>query len=53
MALPRNLTKRETAKGCGCLQDEWKTAHQNSEEQLKYAKINELEEEGVLTIQYI
>ena len=39
--------------GWGYLQDEWKTAHQNSEEQLKYAKINELEEEDVLTIQYI
>ena len=37
--------------GWGYLQDEWKTAHQNSEEQLKYAKINELEEEDVLTIQ--
>ena len=51
MVLPRNLL-REKARCCGCLQDEWKTAHQNRE-QLKYAKINELEEEDVLTIHYI
>ena len=51
MVLPRNLI-REKARCCGCLQDEWKTAHQNRE-QLKYAKINELEEEDVLTIHYI